>query len=185
MSSAVQDILNRLRAPKALCDELSKQLLGLYLINGKSMSEWKNHFYVKIPPDLNPVTVREVDMKLMELYQEASFLKIAAHIRLTSMNGSTHTAFREQFNKIVSEYKDKGNRIPSKETITTLAEESISNEKDAIVHAEIELNFWKEILNHLQECRKLIENATINLASEAKALYNERYFDSLDKKSNY
>jgi len=172
-------ILEQLNKGKGLHDHFAKQFREGYFIAGKLIADWKQRFQIEIPPDLNPQTCKELDLKILELHQEASFLKAEVDARLAAYRNTNNDRYREKFTALVTEYKNKGDKLPAKDTLAALAEHAVGNIKNAMVHAEIELAFWKEILNDLANSRKLIDNITINLSVEAKALQHERALDRL------
>jgi len=177
-------LLNQLKQGKKLYDKFALAFKSKYLIAGSLIAEWKAHFKVKLPPDLNPQTCQAVDSKLMDLHQEASFLKAEAEARLSACKSANDDKYRTRYASLVAEYKAKGSKLPAKDTLGALAEHAIQGTKSAQTHAEIELTFWKDILSDLANCRKLVDNATINLSVEAKALSNAKYLDSLNKNRN-
>jgi len=176
-----QTMVDRLKESKALNSQFTKYFHETYLIYGMSTDDWKEHFKVNVPPDLNPKTATELSMKLMELYQDACSYKNDAEMRYVAQKGSVQALYRQRFNELVAEYKTSNQKLPAEKTLATMAEAKIRQEKDAMIHTEIEVNFWKGILGSLQECRKLIENATWNLSVEAKALFNEKQLDNLNR----
>jgi hypothetical protein len=147
------------------------------------MSDWKAHFKVKIPIDLSPQTCIEIDKTLIELYEEASFLKAEVEARLAACKGTGDDQYRARYTELVASYEAKGQKLPAKDTLIALAENSLGDVKNATTHAEIELDFFKEILSNLSNTRKLIENITLQLATEAKALQNGRYLDIINLRS--
>ena len=173
-------ILTQLNKGKELHDHFAKQFREGYYVAGKLIADWKDHFKMDIPPDLNTQTCKEIDLKILELHQEASFLKAEVDARLAAYRNTNSDRYREKFTNLVTEYKSKGEKLPAKDTLAALAEHAIGNIKNAMVHAEIELAFWKEILNDLANSRKLIDNITINLSVEAKALQHEKALDRLN-----
>lgn len=179
-----KELIDQLRKGKKLHEEFSKNFNSLYKIAGKLMSEWKQYFKVKIPSDLNPQTCLSIGSKIIGFYQEASFLKAEAEARLAAYKSATDDKYRTRYAELVTEYKAESKKIPAKDTLAELASYDIGDIKNALVHSEIELAFWKEMLNNLNHARKTIENATIGLGIEAKALQSEKYIDSLNKKYN-
>jgi DNA gyrase/topoisomerase IV subunit B len=180
-TSSTDDTIQRLREGKKAHDEFAKRFREQYLIANKSTEEWKEYFKLTLPPDLNTHTCQEMDTQIMELYQEASFLKAEVEARLTAYKNTNSDRYRARYAQLVSEYEKKGQRLPARDTLAVLAETVISSSsKGAIVHAEIELAFWKEILSSLGNSRKLIENVTMNLNIEAKALQTSFYLDKLN-----
>jgi hypothetical protein len=180
-NQSVNEIITILKKGKKLHDHFAEQFKNKYLIGGKLIHHWKEHFKISIPPDLNPHTCIEIDTKIMELHQEATFLKAEADARLTACKNASSEKYRTQFAALVAEYNQAGKKMPASATLTALAENNISDIKNALTHVEIEVAFWKEILNDIYSARKMIQNITINLISEAKALHNETYFNTLNK----
>lgn len=178
------DLISQLRKSKKLHDQFAQQFKTQYRIGGKLTSEWKQHFRVKLPPDMNTQTCQTADARLVELHQEASFLKAEAEARLSAYQSANDEKYRAKYAGLVAEYKEKGQKLPAKDTLAALAEHSMNDIKNALVHAEIELAFWKEILNDLGNCRKIIENVTINLSVEAKALQHEKLLDKLNSRNH-
>ena len=172
-------MIEKLKDSKELYSEYSKQFSERYSVNGRTLAEWKMYFKISVPPDLNPATAKHLSMQLMDLYQEASMLKTDAELRLHAANNVTKSMTRDKYNALLVEYKGNGGKIPAAATLTTEAEAACGKELDAITHIEIELTFWKGILNSLQECRKLVEVATWNLSVEAKAIGHDNRMDQI------
>jgi hypothetical protein len=172
-NQSVNEIITILKKGKKLHDHFAEQFKNKYLISGKLINQWKEHFKISIPPDLNPHTCIEIDTKIMELHQEASFLKAEADARLTACKNASSEKYRTQFAALVAEYNQSGKKMPASATLTALAEHNISDIKNALTHVEIEVAFWKEILNDIYTARKVIQSITINLSIEQKALQEE------------
>lgn len=170
-----EEVLEQLKKGKALHDSFAKQFNEEYLVAGKLMTEWRDHFKLQIPPDLNPKVCQDLAVKLMELHQEASFLKAVCDARMRACLGASNIRYRSEFTELVAEYRQRKEKLPAKDTLAQLAERKVGDMKDAVAHAEIELSFWKEILNDLSNCRKLLENATINISVEMKTLQFHSY----------
>jgi len=173
-------LINQLRDGKELHDEFAKEFKSRYQIAGKLIDDWKKHFQIKIPPDFTPQVCLIVGSKLMELHQEASFLKAEVEARLAACKSTNNDMYRTKYASLVLEYKEKGGKLPAKDTLAALAEDHIGDTKNAQTHAEIELAFWKEILSDLNNSRKSIKDATINLSIEAKVLNQDKYLDYIN-----
>jgi len=178
---AANNMIDRLKLSKELYAEYTKQFNTRYMVAGKSFDEWKRYFKINIPPDLNPRTAQHLALRLMELYQEANSFKTDAELRLHGGNSITKSMCRDKYNALLVEYKSADKKVPAAATLNTEAEAACGKELDSLIHIEIELTFWKGILNGLQECRKLVEVATWNLSVEAKAIGHEGRMDSLSK----
>lgn len=178
-------IIKQLYKGKKIHDAFADNFRKQYLIAGKLMKDWKEHFKIALPPDLNPQLAQSIDAKLMEYHQEACFYKAEAEARLAAFRSARDKKYREAFTTLTMEYKNAGQKIPAKDTLGTLAEQSIADINEGLIHAEIEVSFFKEILGDLDNSRKLLESAVISISVEAKALQNERYLDALNRKKEY
>lgn len=174
-------IIDQLKKSKKLHDQFADKFRTQYKVSGKLMSAWKEHFTIKIPSDLNPQLAQMVDTTLQERHQEATFYKAEAEARLSAFQSANNERYRGKYAALVAEYKNSGSKLPAKDTLTMLAEDATSEIKDSLTHAEIELAFWKEILQDLSNTRKIVETIVITMSVEAKAIQQEKYFDRLNK----
>jgi len=180
--SKVVDMFASLRKGKKLHDGFALKFREKYLIAGKQIDKWKTYFKVDLPPDLNPGLCQEIGSKLMGLHQEAAFLKAESEARLAACKSTSDDRYREKYTALVTEYRNKEMKLPAKDTLIALTEHSISDIKNAITHAEIELAFWKEILADISNSRKTVESAIICISVEAKAVQHERYIDKMNSR---
>lgn len=160
-------LLKAVTAYKAFGEEIRRVLP----ISGKSMDYWKEKFWIDVPHDnLTPAICRELDMEIMSLHQEATFFHAIAAAKAQWCKKTSESTFNDKFWAIIQEHKEKGGRIPGQETLKTLA--SIGNEDldSAKTIADIETKFWKDILEHLALCRRLVDNASITISTELKYL---------------
>jgi len=180
------DILNYLRKGKEAYTEFGKKFREMYLISGKLIGEWEEHFEIDIPADTTPPILWSLDRQIAKLHQEASFLKAESSCRLEYIKAVYNKRYRAAFNAIIAEYKTAhpGSKLPSKDTMATQAESRVGDIKDAITHAEIELSFWKEMLADLAHKRRIVNDMTINLGIETKILNGEKAFEHFGRNSD-
>jgi hypothetical protein len=180
-TTRASSLVESLRKGKQLHDRFAEAFGSRYQIAGQLMGYWEKYFKVSIPPDLVPAQCREFSVKILELYQEATFHKATAEARHQSMKGSGNASFRKTFAKIVADYKEKGLKLPSKDTLENLAREEGCDVEDALIHGELECNFWKSIIGSLDVARKIVDTCSISLSVEAKALQADHYFSRKDQ----
>lgn len=168
-------LLTRLLKGKEIYDIFSKNMKNQLLISGKTPDYWKKEFWIKIPTDnMTTQSCKELDMNLMGLNQQAVFYHAAAQAKQQMIKRGTEAAYNDKFWAIVQEHKDKGMRPPAAATLETMARINNDELESASTLADIEQKFWKSILDHLSTCRKLIENATLNISTELKYLAGNR-----------
>jgi len=164
----VDTMIKDLRHGKAIYEQFAQATQDRMQISGKTMNDWRTYFHVKIPENPDITACKNIDMKLMELYQEASFLKAMAEAALILNKKGYESQYRTKFEALVAEYQKKGLKIPAKETLENLAKCSVDDVETGLSYSELAVRFWKEILDNLNFMRKIIENATINNSVEAK-----------------
>lgn len=168
----VDDMILNLRQGKDIHEQFAEAVQDRMMIQGKTMDQWRKHFRIEIPENPDITACKEVDMVLMEKYQEASFLKAMADASHLLQKKGYETQYRQKFEALVSEYKQSGKKLPAKDTLSALAAGKVDDIETGVTYAELAVRFWKEILDNLNYVRKVIENATINNSVEAKATNN-------------
>lgn len=161
-------MIEGLRKGKNIHDIFAEQVRTRVLIQGKTMEQWKEHFSIKIPDNPDIQACKAIDVKLMELHEEATFLKAMADASYTLGKKSYDTQYRDKFTALVNEYKQQGKKLPAKETLEVLASQDIDDIETGLAYASMASQFWKQILEDLNFKRRIIENATINNSVEAK-----------------
>lgn len=177
---SAKDLVAQLRKGKQLHDEFANELNTRYMLAGKLVHEWKEHFKLVLPPDPSTSTLQELDARLLSLHQEAAFLKACCQMHLKAVEDRNSSLYREKFTQLVADYNMKNQKLPAKDTLKVLAEAGLDTLQSVSLHAQIELEFWKEILEDLANARRLVENATLNLSVESKALQSQKYLDAMN-----
>jgi hypothetical protein len=119
----------------------------------------------------------------MAHWQEASFYYAVAQAKSQIIKRGTESAYLAKFTILVEEHKAKGGRLPSADTLSTLAKVDSDDVESALSISDVEMKFWKEILSRLDTCRKLIENATLSISTELKYLHAEKQLDRLEARN--
>ena len=176
-------LLSKLMSGKEVHKIFAEHMKEQLLINGKQMDFWEKHFRIEIPVDnLTPSMCKVLSMRLMNLNQEAAFFQACATAKAQIVKRGTTAAYNDKFWGIVQQYKSEGKKLPAAATLETMAKVDNEDLDSAQTIADIENRFWKDILDHLSTCRKLIENASMNIATELKSMNNEKFLDNLNKK---
>ena len=174
----MREMLKGKKVHEFFTESMQRQLL----ISGHPIGHWEDIFKIRIPTDnLNPAMCREIDMKLMELNQEATFLYNMAVARSQMIKHGNSSVFMSKFHQLTQEYQGKGKRLPAQGTLENLARHDNLEVESAQAIADIEVKFWKSILEHLGRCQSILKNASLMIATELKSLSNERQLDQLER----
>lgn len=185
--------------PKAQAERLINEILkgkdvhGIFaemmnkqiMISGHPIPHWEKQFKMKIPTsNLNPQTCRDLDLQLLGLNELATFFYNAAVAKNQALKHSNEAVYMSKFQALVEEYKITGKRLPASSTLDNLARvEQLEVEASQTI-ADIEVKFWKSILDHLGRCQSILKNASLMIATELKAMSNERNLDAIERNYN-
>jgi hypothetical protein len=163
---------------KLFSEFMRKQLT----ISGQPIDHWEEKFKLSIPvDDLTPAICKQLDVQLMGLSQEATFHHAVASAKVQMIKRGCESQFNDKFWALTQEYKEKGRKLPAAATLQTLATIQNDDMESAQSLASVETKFWKDILDHLATCRRLIENASLNISVELKALNAQNMIDNINK----
>lgn len=155
------------------------------LVSGHPIPYWEDKFKIRLDlSDLSPALARKLDMQIMDLNQEATFLWNTAMARAQLIKHGNENVFMGKFNALVQEYKSSGKRLPAQGTLTNLARHDNLDVESAQAIADIEVRFWKSILDHLGRCQSMLKNASLMIATELKAVSTERMLDANERNMN-
>lgn len=157
------------------------------LISGQPISHWEEEFKIRIKTeDLNPQTCREMDLQVLKLNQEATFYYNVSIARAQMIKHGNEAVFMGKFQELVEEYKSKGKgRLPAKDTLENLVRAGQLDVESAQTIADIEVKFWKNILDHLGRCQSILKNSSLLISVELKHLSLEKSLDNIERKINY
>jgi hypothetical protein len=168
-------MINGLRKGKDIHEMFAARVRTDILIQGKTMEGWKQHFMLSIPSNADVIECKQLDTRLMELHQEATFLKCVAEASLTLSRKGYDSQYRDKFAALVSEYKTTDKKLPAKETLENLAKNDLDDIETSTSYSELAVKFWKDIIEDLNFKRRAIENITINNSVEAKSNLASNY----------
>lgn len=178
----VDKMVGGLRKGKDIHELFANTVRTGILIQGKTMEQWQNYFSIDIPDNPDIMDCKRLDMRLMQLHEEATFLKCMAEAALTLGKKGYDTQYREKFTTLVSEYRTLDKKLPAKDTLEILASNELDDIQTSLSYSELGVKFWKDVLDDLNFKRRAIENVTINNATEAKANLNSY---NLQNKKDY
>ncbi len=171
-----QEILKGIKKGKEVHDIFAQNFREEYEISGKTLLEWEQMFKITVPADPDPGVCKVIDMKIMALHQTAAFYHAVSVAQTQMLKKGNDTEYRSRYAAIVAEWNqhNPGKRIPAAGTLDTLTRAETDDIEGAVANAELQKDFWKNIMDHLNMCRRLLENATINSGIQTKMDNNHR-----------
>jgi len=180
-----EQLINETLKGRKVHEIFTQYMVDQLLISGHPMPYWEKKFRIPIKTDdLTPAIAREMDMKIMELSQEATFLWNTAMARAQLIRHGNENVFVGKFTALVQEYKESGMRLPAQGTLENLARNDNLDVESAQAIADIEVRYWKSILDHLGRCQSILKNSSLMIATELKSMSNERLLDANERNMN-
>ena len=162
-------IMAKVLRGKDVAEALNKAFEQQDMIAGHSAEYWREHFKINIPTDnMTPQLAVEVNLKLLQLYQEASFYYAWAQKKKEHMRCGVETAKAQTINGLVEEFKIKNKKVPAATILEALAKSDAEDLDQASEIYKTEYNFWKQMLDQLTTVFKMVQNASTAIAVEAK-----------------
>lgn len=168
-------LLTSLKKGKETHDIFAQNFRNLYTISGKTIKQWEDYYKISVPENPDPATCKMLDMKIMELHQEASFFHAAVSAYGQALRKGSDSEYRARYTALVQEYQTSNKKLPARGTLEDLVRAETDSIESAVINADIQKDFWKNIMDHLNMCRRLLENATINSGIEAKLAPHHNY----------
>lgn len=154
---------------KAIFDSFRGKIMEEYQIDGKTLPEWRETFKISIPPDLDPNRCKLIDVKLLELYEEATRHKVMADAVFTALLEGKANDHQLRMEALVSDYRTRNKKDPPASMLDKfkmLAENTTM--RSTLANARIAKDFFGNILDYLGNCRKIVENASVANGTLAK-----------------
>jgi len=160
------------------------------LIGNKTLKElYKEYLTLTIPEDATYLEVRKLACKLMYLYQMAMAGYSSSNARFTALKETYEIGFREYYQSLVAEASRTNSKIPAASYLEAMSRSATDELKSAVLVAEVERNYWKDIITHLGCMRKTLEIVNMSSALELKNIPGPRDPEDvssiLDKNNNF
>jgi hypothetical protein len=168
-----QAILNSIRKGKDIHDVFVDNFRRQYLIANQTIEQWEKKFKITVPANPDPAVCKSLDMKIMELHQDAAFYHASASAAAQILRKGNDSQYRARHTAMVEELRGKG-KLPAAKLIEDLVRAETDDIESAVANAELQEKFWSDIMDHLAMLRRLLENATINSGIQQKMDSNHK-----------
>lgn len=181
----VDNLVSHLRTAKSIHEEFLDTVRSSILLQGRTLEDWQRYFSLEFPqnPDINHC--KQLDIKLMELHQEASFLKVISEAAFTLGKRGFDAQYRNRFTALVSEFKLQDKKLPAKETLEILAAQEFSDVETSLSYSEVAVKFWKDILEDLNFKRRTLESIVMAEGITVKANLGSNFLQNKKDHHDY
>lgn len=151
-------------------DFLSATFMSAYVFNGKSLLEWHDYFYIKLPTSravIRPETMIEFHLKLGVLFQQCAYNYSVASSAATSLDAASSIRKAEVVNSLVGLYERRGGKRPGAQVLSHMADHLIDSAYGK-AGSKVAKDFFREQKESLLEVRKSLEQISIMMHFEQK-----------------
>ena len=134
----------------------------------KSLREIREYFEIKIPTDLNFMTVIALAREVAVKYQRATFLRDKQGVKLNLLAQTRQTKYNQAYQAAREEAKQTGGKPLAAESCKVEALIAVKDLDNSSNTQQVIFNYWDSICKTLVEVRKLIETISIALSGDAK-----------------
>src|SRR3990167_3672417 len=145
----ISELLELVRDGKQLMEMISEKLDEKYLIDGKTMLEWRERLDIKLPKEISPIALSEANVRLNNAINEAGFFFAHASLVEQCIRTGAENKFDNAFRLLVTSYSAKGTKLPASATLEKMAEGNDLNIKSALATASVRVKFWKSVVETL------------------------------------
>lgn len=157
MPNSIERLAERLSNTQEFCQIVEKHIEDNFIIEGKSMVEWKRHFYIQIPENLDFHAVVMLAADLWSKCQEVARYRDAQQVQLAIMEQSKSDKYLTEYNAIRASTQAESGRPLAADSCKVHATLAVKELDGAIGNQKVVHSFWVKTYDTLTEMRKLLE----------------------------
>jgi hypothetical protein len=168
MSENIEAIEARVGEAQEFNTALAEHLGKNFFIDGKTMVQWKKHFYVDIPEEVNFSSLVKLSAEVSRKYQEAAYHRDKQGTQLILLEQAKDDKYHDSYHSVRREHEEKFGKTLSAESCrvaATLASKDLDN---VISNQKIIKDFWAKTCETLVETRKHLELIGWALSADLK-----------------
>jgi hypothetical protein len=152
--------------------ELRPMLNEVITINDAPFDHWYDQFLtIEIPEGATPPILKDLSARVHKHFQIAATYYLGACAKVAALDARAERKYRMTYAQLINDCIQEGTKPPAATTLDVQAKNAVDYERGVLAVADIERQFWKQIIDHLNRVRKQIETITINLGYEMKVGY--------------
>lgn len=149
--------------------ELSKFLHTNFIVNDKTITEWKRYFYIELPEEITfPVLIKK-STEVTKKYQEATFFREKQTVQLCILEQARDNKYNNAYNIVREEHQREFGKNLAADSCKAAATLVVKDIEDAISNQKVVADFWAKTCSTLIETRKHLELIGYALSAEIRA----------------
>ena len=168
MSESKETIAKKLRETQEFCITVEKHISDNFLVEGKTMKEWKTYFKIDIPEEIVFPTVIKLGQEIWMKYQRAAYFRDSQQVQLAIMEQAKSDKYNNEYNSVRTDTQAKTGKPLAAESCKIAATLAVSDLDSAISNQRVIHNFWVKTCDTLTELRKLLELIGYALSGDAR-----------------
>jgi len=168
MNESTEKIAQKLKETQDFCSAVENHLKDNFLIEGKTMAEWKKYFKIAIPNDISFSTVVDLSQEIWMKYQRSAFFRDSQQVQLAIMEQSKSDKYNTTYNDIRADTQRKTGKPLAAESCKIAATLEVKDLDSAISNQKVIHTFWVKTCDTLTELRKLLELMGYALSGDAR-----------------
>lgn len=163
-----QEITTRIEEIKEFTDKINQHIESTFIIDGKTLKEWKRDLKVKFPEDINFHTIVELAKDIAKKFQVASYYRD----RQTVYSNVLEQNKTEKYNRAYQWAQEKSRAEFGKnlaaDSCKIAASIEIQDLENVINAQRVVKEFWVKSCDTLTEMRKLTELIGYALSADSR-----------------
>ena len=164
----IETIAKQFNNAQEFNSKLNEYLNANLRFGDKSPKEWKQHFFIKIPEQIEFHNLVELASEIFIKYQQAAALRDKENMQLTLLEQSVKDKYNTAYQKARTDHEQKFNKGLAARSCEIAADLAVKDLEDAISDQKVARDFWKATCDTLTELRKLLEMMGYALSNDVK-----------------
>lgn len=162
-----EEITQDIQESQEFNNSLREFLASNFLVDGKTMTEWKRHFFVSVPEEVSfPIIIR-LTQEIARKYQEAARYRDEHAVQLTILDQTRIDRFNTAYNDARSSHQTEHGRPLAADSCRAAASVVVRDIESAISQQKVIKDFWNDTCKTLVELRKHVETMGRALAGDS------------------
>jgi len=168
MREELDNVASSIEGAKEFNADLSEFLDKNLVIEGKTLRQWRKHFHVSFPEDINFSTLIQKSLEICKKHQEAAFYRDKENTQLAILEQAKINKYNSAYNQVRREHQETYGKRLAADSCKAAALLEIKDIEEALSNQKIVSEFWHKTCILLSEVRKHLELIGYALSGDAR-----------------